>query len=85
MQPKQGFATGISQPYPAQHGDVPEAARSEAQQGFATGISQPHPAQHGDVPEAARSKAKQKQGPKRKRNKVSPSGSSNRNQPSTSL
>ena len=48
MQQKQGFATGISQPQPAQHEDVAGAAGPEAQQkqGFATGISQPQPAQH---------------------------------------
>ena len=49
MQQKQGFATGISLPQPAQHEDVPGAAGPEVQQkqGFATGISRPLPAQHG--------------------------------------
>jgi hypothetical protein len=80
MQPKQAFATGISQPQPAQHEDTPEAATSEAQpkQAFATGISQPQPAQHEDVPEAATPEAQQKKGPKRSRNKASPPGPPNR-------
>jgi hypothetical protein len=40
VQQKQGFATGISQPQPAQHEDRPEV---QQKQGFATGISQPNP------------------------------------------
>jgi len=48
VQQEQVFATAISRPQPAEHGDVPEAARAEAQQEqvFATGISRPQPAEH---------------------------------------
>jgi hypothetical protein len=62
MQQKQGVATGVSQPQPAQQ-EVPEAARPEMQQkqGVATGVSQPQPAQQ-EVPEAARPEMQQKQG-----------------------
>ena len=64
VQQKQGFATGISRPLPAQHEDVPGAAGPEVQQkqGFATGISLPQPAQHEDVPGAAGPEVQQKQG-----------------------